>query len=352
MKCSSCRKEININECVKIGTDHFCNNLCKYNFQRDKSAESDQNLVPQKIVIPEDLKFHIDLPNFKFNKLVAKGSHYGYPKLFLNDRKLKPYRGKWIFFRTRKYKVSDDDENINEIHLRKRLLDAVPGLKINGGIIEIVPRLKWYQYLWISIPLILFSSGGIGSFLGMLGTLTNSVIFRKFNSKIAKYLLTAVNSFVAFLIFFKVLFFIWPVTEDLTFKYLQFPKAEISNLSEINKEKFITLTSQSWQFLGVYDLSGKNVTPANIPIRNSKRYFYENGKFSQILNNGLVEYGTWQFTTNFDSINVITPAENATVKITELSQNGFVLNINQINLIHSKYEFSFIKYLENLFNKI
>jgi hypothetical protein len=71
-------------------TDCFCNNLCKYSF--DKKNNSEIETAPSNFNqrIPEDLKFHVDLPNLKFNKLVVRGSHYGYPKLYLNDKKVKP----------------------------------------------------------------------------------------------------------------------------------------------------------------------------------------------------------------------------------------------------------------------
>ncbi len=159
MKCSYCRKDININNHVKISTDYFCNNLCKYNFEKDAFSILEENAVGPQQKIPEDLKFHIEFPNFKFNKLTVQGRHYGYPSLFINEKKTKPYRGRFIA-RLRKYRVKDDDGNLNEIILKNRLLDAIPLLIINGNKIEIVRSLKWYEYLWVAIPVILLFIGG------------------------------------------------------------------------------------------------------------------------------------------------------------------------------------------------
>jgi hypothetical protein len=348
MKCSYCRKDIDLNHNVKLNTNYFCNNLCKYNYQKDNASQEDSDVAKIQQKIPEDLKFQIEFSNFKFNKLVVQGSHYGYPKLFINDKKVKPYRGR-VFGRQRKYKVKDDDGNITDIILRVRFLDAIPLLKINGNKIEIIHSLKWYEYTWIAIPsVLLFMGGAIGGFLGFTGVYTNSIIFRKFNSKIAKYLLTGVNTFMAYFLFFKILFFIWPIIEEINFNYLQFPEAELNQLNDTDKTTFKTLTDNGWFFKGVYNGEGANITDPNAVVRDSKRYFYKAGKFSQVFYDGSVLNGTWQFTNNFDSVHVETPNENVTLKIMELSKNEFTLSIPNAMVVHVPYKFSVLDYIENI----
>ena len=346
MKCSYCRKDIDTNNHVKISTDYFCNNLCKYNFEKDKSSILVDKAVEPQQIIPEDLNFHIEFPNFKFNKLTVQGSHYGYPSLFINDKKIKPYRGRFIA-RRRKYRVKDDDGTQNEIILKNRLLDAIPLLIINGNKIEIIRSLKWYEYLWIAIPaVLLFIGGAIGAFLGTVGTLTNSLIFRKFNSKIAKYLLTGTNTAIAYFFFFKALFFILPIITEITFSHFQFSQTDVSSLNDKQIDNFKILTSTGWIFKGVYDLDGNDITETGQVIKDSKRYFYKDGDFSQVFYDGSVLNGTWKFTSSFDSLNVITPAENITLKIAALDKDSLVLLLAEVNLIHTPYHFDILNYLE------
>ena len=74
----------------------------------------------------------------------------------------------------------------NEILLRKpdgskvsvffqnAFFDTIPRLIVNGKSIQVVPPLKWYQYIFCGLTLILiFIGGAIGSILSMVGFLIN-----------------------------------------------------------------------------------------------------------------------------------------------------------------------------------
>ena len=340
MKCSYCGKDIEQNVSVKVNTDYFCNNLCKYSFQKDISSKNEFNNKKIDNSIPDDLKFHIDLPNFKLNKLIVQGSFYGYPKLFLNNKKLKPVK-KNIFTRKQIFNIEDDDVQVNKIILENRFLDAIPSLKINGTKVEIEKSLKWYEYLWVAIPSILFFSGGaIGAFIGLIATYTNSVLFRKFNNKFVRYLLTATNSFVAFILFFKVVLFLLPLTQELSFRYLQQKTSIENNKTDYNEEKFNLITSHPWMFKGFYDSNGNDLTPPNSIIKGSKRYFYKNGKISQVFYNGSVVEGKWSFNNNFDSLKVTLGNESVSEKILKLTSEEFNLEYQNAQMVHIPYKFS------------
>ena len=67
----------------------------------------------------------------------------------------------------------------------------VPQLLVDGQTVEVVESLKWYEWLWSALPLVLiFSGGAIGGLLGAIGLFANIKLFRSSLSNIVKYLAT------------------------------------------------------------------------------------------------------------------------------------------------------------------
>lgn len=294
MNCSYCNKLIEPNNHVKVNEYYFCDNLCKYSFQKNSDSEKENDQVNSNNSLPDYLKFHIDFPNFNLNQIIVQGSFYGRPKLYINNKRVKSLKRN-IFSRKQSFHIEDDNGSIITATLYSNVLDAIPSLEINNIKIVIRNRLKWYEYTWISIPgILLFTGGGIGGVLGFVGIYTNSILFRKFSSTIVKYLLTGVNTFITFVIFLKVVFFILPIFEEVSFHYLQLTETKVSLTSEENKNRFNILTNSPWLYTEMYDLNGNNITDPNSIMRDSKRYFYKNGKYSQIFFDGSVLNGKWK----------------------------------------------------------
>jgi len=91
------------------------------------------------------------------------------------------------------------------VKFKSRLLDPIPNLVVGGQTIQIAPPLAWYQYLWMSLPIVLiFAGGAIGGFCGGLAAAISSRIFRSDRSDGAKYALTGLVSTVAFVVYFVV----------------------------------------------------------------------------------------------------------------------------------------------------
>ncbi len=341
MKCTHCGKEIEQSSYVKIDQNYFCDNLCKYSYHKkgEKQQEDvDSNTQP----LPENLKFQIDYPNFNSKELVVRGSYYGRPKLFLDGKKVKSITRN-IFSRKRKYKIEDDNGIPVDILLSQRWLDAIPHLEIDGNKIIIRGALKWYEYLWIIIPIILlFIGGGIGGLIGSIGTLTNSILFRKFTSPFAKYLVTGVNTLVAFILFFKMLFFILPGFEELKFHYGQFNEIEVSKMTEEQRSRFDILTNTPWLLTEVTDIKGNAADLSNLTIRNSRKYFYKDGSYSQFLVDDSYIVGSWEFDENYETITFKFSDGVVSVQIVKLDDDELIYVYNNLEVTkHVPYEFDY-----------
>jgi hypothetical protein len=70
--------------------------------------------------------------------------------------------------------------------------DPVPRLTIDGKVIQVMPPLDRFEWVWSAIPLILFFTGGLlGTLFGILGFAFNVRVFRTQRSNLQKFLLTA-----------------------------------------------------------------------------------------------------------------------------------------------------------------
>ena len=84
---------------------------------------------------------------------------------------------------------------------KPQLLD-VPQLDVGGQIIKVVEPLKWYQYIWSGLPILLvFVGGAIGAIIGIIAFGINSSLFRSSNNPIVKYVLTGLVSAVAVILY-------------------------------------------------------------------------------------------------------------------------------------------------------
>lgn len=86
---------------------------------------------------------------------------------------------------------------------RNNFLD-VPALLVDGKPLELVEPLKWYEWVWNGLPVVLvFLGGAIGALIGILAVTFNLKIFRSSQNPLMKYVLTGavgVGAFIFYLI--------------------------------------------------------------------------------------------------------------------------------------------------------
>jgi len=135
-------------------------------------------------------------PEFFTQILTVKtGGLFSSPQLLLNGEQLKAKRGVYL--------VCNDNGLELPVKIKYNYLDPIPKLKIGDKIVMIAPPLKWYESLFISIPLVLIFLGGfIGGLCGGFGTYWNGCIFRSNRSLFAKIVLSSLVTLGAITAYF------------------------------------------------------------------------------------------------------------------------------------------------------
>lgn len=97
-----------------------------------------------------------------------------------------------------KYQVRDSNGNEVEIEIKPHFVDPVPRLIIDGETVQLARPLKWYEYLWMGLPILLIFQGGvIGGVCGFVAAYSNAHVFRSGRGAISRYLLSGLISGLA-----------------------------------------------------------------------------------------------------------------------------------------------------------
>ena len=124
------------------------------------------------------------------------------------------------------YTVQNDAGEPVFIKLKSTLIDLIPKVIIGEDTIHIAPTLRWYEYAWTALPvLMVFIGGALGGGLGGVAALWNAKIFRSGKPALVKYSLTALISCGAFLMWFGVAATIGPLIQQQAAQPLPQPAA-------------------------------------------------------------------------------------------------------------------------------
>ena len=132
----------------------------------------------------------VEHPELKNHKLVVRPSgFFAQTKVMIDDKEVKGKRGRYIF----------RNNEGKEITMKlKGGLDPIPTLEIEGQTVRLVEPFKWYQYVWMGLPvLLIFHGGAIGGAIGATAFFVNANIFRQDKSTLMKYGLAAAVSLSA-----------------------------------------------------------------------------------------------------------------------------------------------------------
>ncbi len=143
------------------------------------------------------MSYIANLEGFEGQKIEVKVSFWTGPKLYINGV-LAPKglrRGEMVLQR-------NDGRPVYAAWRPQFLGLDVPQLVVDGKVISLAPPLKWYQWVWSALPVLLVFWGGLmGGIFGIIAFSINTSIFRSTRSDAYKYILAGVVSILATLIY-------------------------------------------------------------------------------------------------------------------------------------------------------
>lgn len=112
--------------------------------------------------------------------------------------------GQPLHRRRRQYLLRDNQGREVAVRLKRNLVDPIPKLQVEGRVLDLLPPLKWYEYLWAGLPLLLVVAGGaIGAAIGSAALYYNVRLFRGDQSGARRYLdagATTIGAAIAYVV--------------------------------------------------------------------------------------------------------------------------------------------------------
>jgi hypothetical protein len=142
--------------------------------------------------------YKLNLEGFEGQNIEVKISFWSSPKLLVNNQPAPKgsKRGEMLLQR------NDGRQVIAKWKPRFLGLD-VPQLIVDDKVIDIVEPLKWYQWVWIGLPIVLvFIGGALGALIGSIGAIINAKVFRTDINSVLKYIITGSVSIMAVVLYF------------------------------------------------------------------------------------------------------------------------------------------------------
>lgn len=79
----------------------------------------------------------------------------------------------------------------------------IPQLVVEGKTIQVIEPLKWYEWVWSALPVMLiFIGGALGGITGVIGLTINAKVFRSDLNGFVKFVATGVISLLAVVVYF------------------------------------------------------------------------------------------------------------------------------------------------------
>lgn len=90
------------------------------------------------------------------------------------------------------YLVTRNDGTQTSVFLKQQALGMdAPIVKVDDQEIRVLPALKWYEWVWLGLPLIyVFLGGALPVLIGFIGLSVNVRVFRENTHTVVKYILT------------------------------------------------------------------------------------------------------------------------------------------------------------------
>ena len=144
------------------------------------------------------MRYDLNLPGFEGRGLsLDTGPMLGNPTLLIDGRPApQPARGEYLLRR-------NDGLDVKATVLPSRFADPVPTVVIDGEPIRVAEPLRWYDWLWMGLPVLLvLIGGGFGLVVGLLAVIPSAQVMRTQSSLVGRYGLSGLVSVAAVAFFF------------------------------------------------------------------------------------------------------------------------------------------------------
>lgn len=136
------------------------------------------------------MEYSINLPEIENEKLkLVVPKFFGRTKLFYNDIEVKKSNNR--------YSINNGNDKPLLITLKNNYLDPIPKMFVNDNPVQVATPIKWFEYIWMGLPILLILQGGLlGALFGFIALRLNINIFRNTKNIIGKYSFTLLISLV------------------------------------------------------------------------------------------------------------------------------------------------------------
>ena len=140
--------------------------------------------------------YPVKLPGFEGQEIVVEpAGFFSGPKLLVNGQPAPKGQGRGEML------IRRNDGKDVACAFRNNFLD-VPVLVVEGKPLNLVEPLKWYEWTWNGLPIVMIFGGALGGLLGVLAITLNLKVFRSAQNAVMKYILTGAISAGAFVLYF------------------------------------------------------------------------------------------------------------------------------------------------------
>lgn len=139
------------------------------------------------------MKYKANIEGFEGQNIEVSTSFWAGPKLLVNGERA-PKGEK----RNEMLLQRNDARQVVATWKPQLLGFDVPQLLLDGKTVSLVEPLKWYQWAWGGVPLLLVFAGGLlGAFVGLVAFSINARVFRSGLHEVLKYVVSGLYTFAA-----------------------------------------------------------------------------------------------------------------------------------------------------------
>jgi hypothetical protein len=152
-------------------------------------------------------RYAIRIPGFEDHQITLKPASFSRAKLLFDGEVIKKEKG------SKTIPLTSVEGLIAKIEIRPSMLDPLPQVWVDGEKLNFAPPIKWYQWAWISVPLIVLIVLGtfVGVIFGIPAMLLNIQIFRSRLSPALQYAFSFLVTFAAVVLYTVTAYYLTPL---------------------------------------------------------------------------------------------------------------------------------------------